>query len=184
MSAFSKPFLRLLPEARELLRIPCGIAIYLPEERAVKVLDIIIEDFNPPLVVAVGDVITRNLIKNEQRVDVAIVDMKTRRDFQVSPPPKGLFHLTLETFNEAGTISLHAWGAVSLAITLASTGLRVLVLVKGEEDLLAIPAMLSSPDRSLVIYGLMTGALVATPTSRYLRKSLTIFIKRYFSLKK
>ena len=70
------------------------------------------------------------------RQEVAPLDLKTNKVINVRNPP--------------GTISNKAWEAVCQASKDDDT---VAILVDGEEDLLALPAIICSPSGSLVVYG-------------------------------
>jgi len=57
---------------------------------------------------------------------------------------------TVKVKNSPGTISDEAWTAVESAIKRSS---KVKVVVEGEEDLLALVAILAAPENALVVYG-------------------------------
>ncbi|WP_252901667.1 DUF359 domain-containing protein [Vulcanisaeta sp. JCM 14467] len=73
-------------------------------------------------------------------------------------------------------MSIEVINAVRRAMAMAMGGSRVLIQVDGEEDLLAIPAVLLAPRGSLVLYGLYTGYLIAIPiTDEYKLAMLKLF---------
>jgi len=102
--------------------------------------------------VAVGDVVTAELVRAEHMPDVAIVDFRTRR--ADNPEAKGLFagaqYRVITLSNPAGRIVAAAWDAIREAF---KAGGRVRVEVRGEEDLLALVAIALAPDGSVVVYG-------------------------------
>jgi len=174
--------IRLLEEGRRALSTPCGYAIRKPPREAIRVVRTIKEDLAPPLTIAIGDVVTRNICRYDSRPDVSVVDLKTQRGataFEAELAEH--YDISLHCCNPPGSLTAEAWGSVALAVLLALSGKHILVIVDGEEDLLAIPAALTAPERSLIVYGLRDEALVALPVTRYLKDSLRRFIARRFA---
>jgi len=90
------------------------------------------------------------------KVSLYMADGKVEREaFQPPNVPAGK---TLKVRNPAGTISLEALEAVKEAL---KGGEAVLLLVEGEEDLLALAAIAYAPEGSLVFYGQPGEGLVA-----------------------
>ena len=100
--------------------------------------------------ITVGDVVTSNAIKLGLKPWVAIVDGKAMREpLEGIEELRGAWSRVLRLENQPGTISGEAWSVIGDAIRSGDT----LVLVDGEEDLLAIVAVLCAPEGSLVVYG-------------------------------
>jgi len=99
-------------------------------------------------IIAVGDRVSRELSALGVRVDVYIVDDKIERQSVEPFTMRGAVELCCE--NEPGTISEDAYAAVRDAVSMNGP---VVVRVRGEEDLLALVAIIEAPLRSLVIYG-------------------------------
>ncbi len=138
----------ILPEElRNRLKHPLGMLIKGEENETMKTLEQIIEDVNPKAIICVGDIVSRNVSRIPVPVNVRIVDNKAMRKeierFEFNA------RRTFYTNNQAGTIEPMAWQAISEAIKIGDA----LVLVNGEEDLLALVAILEAPSNSLVIYG-------------------------------
>lgn len=99
--------------------------------------------------ITVGDVVTANALRAGLSPWASIVDGRAMR----KPLPGGYLRSSwrrrLSLRNPPGTISREAWGVVGDAIREGST----LVVVEGEEDLLALLAILLAPEGSLVVYG-------------------------------
>jgi len=68
---------------------------------------------------------------------------------------------TYKVRNPAGVVTREAWEAIKEALREE----EALILVDGEEDLLAIPAVLESPDNALVVYGQPSEGLVVVTAS-------------------
>jgi uncharacterized protein (UPF0218 family) len=102
-------------------------------------------------VVAVGDVVTRHLLGVETP-RVALVDGRTERSALAEPerPDLAPFDRRERVENPAATLSRELLGA--LAGALAGQGTTAIV-VDGEEDLAALPAILAAPAGATVVYG-------------------------------
>jgi len=102
--------------------------------------------------VAVGDVVTAELVRAGRTPDVAVVDFRTKR--AENPESQRLFATSRERVvklsNPPGRIAVAAWDAIREAF---KPGGRVRVQVRGEEDLLALVAIALAPDGAVVAYG-------------------------------
>ena len=95
----------------------------------------------------VGDTVSRNAVEMQMKPDVIIVDNMEKRGRAVQF--RYAAEHTFRTKNAAGTIEPEAWQIIDEAVRKGNS----VVVVDGEEDLLTIPAILSSPDTSIVVYG-------------------------------
>ncbi|WP_054841088.1 DUF359 domain-containing protein [Thermococcus peptonophilus] len=103
-------------------------------------------------VVTVGDVVTENVLKIGVKPIIAFYDLKTKRK-EYSPEIEDTA-VFLTVTNPPGTITKALLDTVRKAFGLAERGRNVHVLVSGEEDLAAIPAVLYAPPLgTLVLYG-------------------------------
>jgi hypothetical protein len=103
-------------------------------------------------VVAIGDVVTYHLARAGRTPDLAVVDRRTERE-AVDPEVAAVlddFDPDAVVPNEAGTLSAELVAALVAGLEAADS--RV-VLVEGEEDLAALPAVLAAPDGAAVVYG-------------------------------
>ena len=98
--------------------------------------------------IAVGDAVSESLMKNEVFPDVFIIDNRVMRK-EITPIEFGA-ERTLYAKNPAGTISKEAWEKIKNALNSDS---RTKIIIDGEEDLLALPAVLFAPEKSFVVYG-------------------------------
>ena len=120
-----------------------------PGEVAEK-LSWIIEYEDPVMVISVGDFVSRNMVSSGLRVDVCVVDGRVeRRPIEQPGVPAEEVE---EAVNSPGTITREAAEKLHKLIRSSRPGRKKLV-VKGEEDLLALAAILSAPKGSLVVYG-------------------------------
>ena len=119
-------------------------------------------EYEGAFLITVGDVVTMNTIKYWKKPNLAIMDLKTRRTIGIESLNNS-FDVVINISNRPATLSIDVINRVSNAIRMALGGDNVLILVDGEEDLLAIPAVLMAPRGSVVLYGLYTGYLIAIP---------------------
>lgn len=136
---------------KEKLRKPIGELVTGrdPDEVTVK-LKKLIEETDPPIVVAVGDYVSSKLHEHNVNVDIYIIDGKIERVEKSIDLVR--FKNVYEAVNEAGTISPPA--AEKLHELIHSPEMWPAVLkIDGEEDLLGLAAILSAPDNTVVVYG-------------------------------
>ena len=173
--------LRLRGEGRAPLQVPCGIVIEHAPPRSVELLSEIVELLSPPLLVSVGDYVTRNLLAGSLAPKVAILDFRIQRSPSGAPEGlRDLFDRVVECENPPGHMMAEAVRAVEDAVLRALRCTRTLVVVRGEEDLLAIPAVLAAPVGSVVVYGLWRRGMVVNLVTGYCKRALRGFVERYF----
>ncbi|TRO50492.1 DUF359 domain-containing protein [Candidatus Bathyarchaeota archaeon] len=109
-------------------------------------------------VIAVGDLVSINLAKVNCQATLSILDGRTKRNDAVE------FSLTTDvTFtatNAAAEIRPEVWIAIELALTAGKSGKTAKLLIEGEEDLTALPAVALAPSGSAVVYGLPNQGIV------------------------
>ena len=114
-----------------------------PEKEVVKRLD----DETHDVVITVGDVTTATILDEGFTPQVMLVDGITKRgkyDRAFAAEKEYLI------YNPAAAIYPEAWSTIATAIDSKDP---TLILVDGEEDLLGFPAVLLSPEDSVVLYG-------------------------------
>mgnify|MGYP000064708268 CR=1 FL=1 len=136
----------LTPELRVRLKRPLGELLKGEPDEVFAVLS---ERLRGRLVITVGDVVTSNALKHGLRPWAAIVDGKAMRRPVAEELPLASWSKRLRVMNPPSTISEDAWSAVGMAVREGDT----LVLVEGEEDLLALVAILCAPEGAVVLYG-------------------------------
>lgn len=108
------------------------------------------------LIIAVGDIVVSNFMKIDYQPNISIIDLKTQR--QLITDKNVLKFLPIPDtiiINERATIEKNA-AAVLNSILRKNSDLnrKYTVEIDGEEDLLAVPAILLSPLESIVVYGI------------------------------
>ena len=139
----------ILPEKlRKRLKKPLGTLIAGNFDETVKKFKEILAKEKPAKLIAVGDAVSESLMKNGVFPDVFIIDNKVMRK-EITPLKFGA-ERTLYAKNPAGTISKEAWEKIKNAL---NSDLQTKIIIDGEEDLLALPAVLFAPENSFVVYG-------------------------------
>ena len=138
----------LTPELRIKLKEPFGSLIQgTPEETMGKLKEIVKEE-KPPKIVSVGDIVSRNLHKHNIHPQLTIIDNISLRD---QPMPKEeTAEKTVHANNPQGTITQEAMLAIKEAL---EGNEHIHIVVKGEEDLLTLIAVLYAPENAFVVYG-------------------------------
>ena len=142
-----------------------------PGETMVK-LKLLIERDRPPVVITVGDIVSTETLKAGIPVNLRIVDYRSMRE----PVPRMSFP-TENTYwakNSAGGITMEAWQAVKRALEYG----EAVVVVDGEEDLLALPAIVESPNYAFVVYGQPSEGVVVVTVSSAMKKDVSAILKR------
>lgn len=142
---------RLQPSLRDAFKTPLG-PIYTDTES-------LVADAGRPLV-AVGDVVTAHLLRAGHRPAVAVVDGRTERGetdewvTETLPPAAERTHVV----NPPGALAAETLTALREAIDRAD---GTTIGVEGEEDLVALPAILAAPAGATVVYGQPGEGMVA-----------------------
>ncbi len=135
---------------KKLLREPAGKLITGEPDKVVREIKRLVEEENPPLVIAVGDYTSAKLREHGARVNLYIIDGRIERRPSTAFDTAGL--KVIECVNEPGTINPEA--ASKLHELLMKTHLEnTVLLVRGEEDLLTLAAIISAPEGSVIVYG-------------------------------
>ncbi len=155
---------------KEKLRKPIGELVTGrdPDEVTLK-LKKLIEEINPPMVVAVGDYVSSKLHEHNVNVDIYVIDGRIER----VKKSIDLVHFknVYETVNEAGTISSSS--AEKLHELIHSPEMWPAVLkIDGEEDLLGLAAILSAPDNAVVVYGQPKRGAVLVRVNKSVREKM------------
>jgi len=139
---------KLTQRLRRRLKKPIGILIKGPVEIGVKKLKKIVVNEKPPKLVGVGDVVVAGMAKQKVDADLYIVDFHVMR--RPVKPVRLNVGKTFYAANPAGTITKEAWLTVKKALSRKG---KAKLVIKGEEDLLVLPAVMNAPENSIIVYG-------------------------------
>lgn len=160
----------LLPESlRKTLRSPIG--------KISKIEDIP----HSANIISVGDVVSIDLKKADISTLISIVDFKTRRvNINTREIEKYFPKISANLSNEAGSINPKI---AELLISAFSTNLKThesqIIAIAGEEDLLALPAILLSPLGYIVIYGQYNVGMIIVIITENVKKLVKKYLKDF-----
>lgn len=168
-------------DAREQLKVPFGDVISGREDQyedAANQVVARIDQDQPPLVIAVGDIVSQAMLAVDYVPDVMILDNKTRRSQlsqQTVMPKYAYVHGPVP--NAAGTIETGVALTIHHILSDSYHNSHTHILtIDGEEDLLGMPVMMLAPLGSVMLYGLyqqgMVYATVTEEQKRYVRSLL------------
>lgn len=138
----------LTPEMRIRLKRPLGILIKGSFVETMRKFKDIVDDQNPPIIVSVGDTVSKNLAKNSVIPKLSIVDNKCMR--RSIKPATFKAEKIVYVKNPQGTITDEAITGIHEAL---NDNRCTKMIVDGEEDLLTLIAIANAPEESLIIYG-------------------------------
>ncbi len=104
-------------------------------------------------VIGIGDVICQTLEVVGAVPHVCVIDGRTRRRFSGYWVSEENFDRVVMVRNPRSHITEEAYGAIKEAIKALGKGERTLILVDGEEDLLALPAFAEAPNGYCIVFG-------------------------------
>jgi len=150
----------LTPELRMKLKEPFGTLIQGSPEETMSKLKEIVEKEKPPKIISVGDVVSRNLHKHNIQPQLTVVDNISLRD-QVMPQEEAV-EKTVSVDNPQGTITQEAIFAIKEAL---ESDEHTHIVVRGEEDLFTLIAVLYAPENAFVVYGQPYSGIVVVKVS-------------------
>jgi len=131
-----------------------------------------IRNRRPARVATVGDVVSRETLAAGIQVNLRIVDQMTLR--KSIEPIKFKAERTYRVKNPAGLITQEAWDAIKDSFHYGDA----VIFVEGEEDLLAIPTILESPDNAFTVYGQPSQGIVVVTASPAIRREVWEMMNR------
>jgi uncharacterized protein (UPF0218 family) len=152
---------KLTPELRVKLKTPFGNLIEGTPDQTMAKMKEIAEIEQMPKIISVGDVVSRNLHEYNIHPQLTIIDNVSLRDHAM--PEEATVDKTVYVDNPQGTITKEAIAAVKKAI---ESGQHTHIVVRGEEDLLTLIAVLYAPEKAFVVYGQPHSGIVAIKVSQ------------------
>jgi len=156
---------RLTDTLRLKLQKPWGILLRGSYNETMVKLREIIKQEKPCKIICVGDKVSESMLSQGFNIQLFIVDGKIMRrstvlrDFPVDE--------IVYVRNPAGEITEEAFDVVMRA---AGRNCRIKIVVDGEEDLLAMPAVLGAPEKSFIIYGQPREGIVVVRVTAEMRR--------------
>lgn len=156
-----------------LMSKPLGILINEKPPKSINLVKIIHKLLSLKYLVSIGDVITHNLIKYWKIPNMAIIDYRSAREkyeYELSG-----FDFVLNITNPRSTLSIEGESCVARCFSTCVKDFKVLLVVDGEEDLLAIPTILNAPSKTLILYGLRNNLLAIPVVIEYKLAALKLY---------
>lgn len=151
-----KKILKLPKHLRKSLRDPLGKVIEGSDKRfksTAKKTAALVAAKKPTVLITVGDVVSWLFLKRQVIPDIQIVDFRIRREKSDILRPF-IEKRALRCVNKPGTVNYQLVKTLKKAFKqYVEEGKRSQIVVEGEEDLSALPAILLAPLGSLVLYG-------------------------------
>ncbi len=129
------------------------------------------------MIVAVGDIVAKNLVSAGMEPKIVVIDGKTRRTEVGAGRFPGYSSQPLT--NPQAHIVEAVWEKLGAAF---SSQRKTVIEVKGEEDLLSIPAILLAPEGSFVVYGLPGEGMVVVRCDAAAKQHANDLLSRFQSV--
>jgi len=138
----------LTPELREELKKPLGRLIKGSFSQTMKELKEMVARDRPPIIISVGDTVSKNLHQCGFHPKVTIIDNKCmRKNTQGTKLPA---ERVVYVQNPQGTLTKEAIRATQGGMESKQS---IEIVVDGEEDLLALIAIVYAPENGYIVYG-------------------------------
>jgi len=131
----------------------------------------LIKEEKPPKIIAVGDIVSKNMTEHHIPTHTMIVDNKVARE--TIKPIKVKAETTFHVKNPRGTLTPETWTTIQKALRQDQP---TRVLVDGEEDLLTLVAVSQAPENTLVVYGQPNQGIVAVKVTEEMRRKIQLII--------
>jgi uncharacterized protein (UPF0218 family) len=151
-------------------KTPLGHLIAGQPSQTIPKLKEMIERLHPPKIITVGDVVSTEARAAGIKVNLSIIDGKTMRHGYA--PPISKTRVTFQVVNPPGTITEESWRTIKNALREN----EATIVVEGEEDLLAVPAVLEAPLRTLIVYGQPSEGIVVVEATSQRKAELEKFL--------
>ena len=154
---------------REHMRQPIGNVV-----KNISELQNVLE--NSRIIITAGDIISHSLRDAGQNPDIAIIDFKSRRHILSHEQQNNEANIS----NPAGTIRIEAVEAYRKILRkFLQTGKKQTLIIDGEEDLLALPAILLAPLESVVLYGQYDLGIIVNKVTEELKQKVEVLLKKF-----
>jgi len=169
---------KVTPELRVRFKQPFGLLVagsY--AETMVAVAELLKKEL-PPMLISVGDRVSRNLVDFKMPPHVSIIDNKCmRRRIKTIVDAENVIQVS----NPRGTITEEAIVAIREVF---DQDKRFQIIVEGEEDLLVLITVLYAPENSLVVYGQPREGIVVVKVTPEKKARAADFLKAMKNVRK
>ncbi len=181
MTRKNQAYIRLPKHLRRKLRNPLGLVFKGTDDTLKETIRKVRSNKNfrnSVMTIAVGDIISRSLTESGSRPTLNIIDYRSRRiNLNRGQTLKGL---SSSCENPAGTITRKSVEAIKKCRNaFLETKKPQTLIVQGEEDLLALPAILLAPLGSVVLYGQQDLGVVCVYVTEKKKKQIAALVKKF-----
>ncbi|QQG43888.1 MAG: pantetheine-phosphate adenylyltransferase [Candidatus Roizmanbacteria bacterium] len=159
---------------RKDLRRPLGFVVYQKNKSLLETAQVAINEIKklkPVMVISVGDIISASLKKMGLTPDLTIIDLRSKRKSLVSE--KKLIKFKNRLTNKPGSLNYKTTSFLRSRIKrMIYEDKKNQILIKGEEDLLALPAVFFAPLNSVVVYGQFDLGIVLIKVTEEIKQQL------------
>jgi uncharacterized protein (UPF0218 family) len=159
-------------ELRAKLKEPLGTLVPGSFAETMNRLKEMVREGNPTCIISVGDTVSKNLEKNHILQRLSIIDNKAMR--RTTKPFSSAAEKTVNVRNPKATITDEAIAVIRDSLRDSS---RTRIVVDGEEDLLALIAILYAPEDSFVVYGQPYEGIVVVKTTQAKKEEVSGILK-------
>ncbi len=125
--------------------------------------------------ICIGDVVSKTLDENAMHPNISVIDLKTKR--MIIEAKK---NNTKKILNSHGTLRFRAVKALYKAILdMTSNRKFTKIVIKGEEDLLTLPAILLAPLGCMIFYGLADRGIVMIEVTENTKKFVKSIVSKF-----
>lgn len=164
------------PTKLDLLKEPFGTLVK-DNEVSIELLTEILK--KAPKVIAVGDTTTEKLVGLGFVPDISVTDCKEKRVIKTSkfeyPVDK-----TIRLQNKPGELSEQVVLEVRKLILANAYDVKIRMIIDGEEDLVALPFLMYSPNDWVICYGQPNEGLVIVKVSAESKKKAVLIFNKVF----
>jgi uncharacterized protein (UPF0218 family) len=150
----------LTPELSLKLKEPFGNLIQGTPDETMGNLKEMVEKEKPSRIISVGDIVSQNLHIHNINPQLTIIDNISLRTQKI--PTETVVQKTVFVDNPQGTITQEAISAVKEAL---ESNEHTHIVVRGEEDLVTLIAVLYAPENAFVVYGQPHSGIVVVKVS-------------------
>lgn len=170
---------KLTPELRRRLKKPIGRLVRGSFSETMEKIKDLVEKEEPPMIISVGDTVSKNLTKENISPKVSIVDNKVMRK-RIQPIPLKADRI-LHAQNPPGTITEEAVTAIKEALLYNG---HAKIVIDGEEDLLTLVVVRYALENSFVIYGQPLEGVVVVKVTKEKKEEIAGILKKMGKFRK
>jgi GTP-dependent dephospho-CoA kinase len=163
------------PQYKDLLKEPFGILIKENEVNKTKIYSFIKKSYK---IVTVGDTTTQKFIEFGYIPDLSIIDHKEKRtiksnniEFQVDK--------VIHCENRQGELNIQVIDLIKKITSIKFN--KIQIIIEGEEDMIALPLFMHSPNKWTIFYGQPNEGLVVVEMNNERRKRAKLIFNKVFS---